>query len=84
MNRIVITEKLVTDILQSLNGNKAFGSDEFPPRILKKCALVLAPPLTTLFVKSLESGSLPKDWKMATVIVIFKKGEKLILEIIGQ
>ena len=35
-----------------------------------------APPLTTLFVRSLESGSLPKDWKKATAIAILKKREK--------
>ena len=62
--------------LKSLNVNKAFGPDEIPPRILKECVYELSKPLTVLFKKSVESGSLPKDWKKATVVAIFKKGEK--------
>ena len=36
----------------------------------------MATPLSILFNKSLESGSIPEDWKSADVIVIFKKGTK--------
>ena len=64
-------EKLLTD----LNPNKATGPDNIPGRILKMGAHEVAPALVTIFRKSLESGSLPDDWRRANVSPICKKGE---------
>ena len=36
----------------------------------------MATPLSIVFNKSLESGSIPEDWQSADVIAIFKKGTK--------
>ena len=36
--------------------------------------------LTKLFIKSLQSGCIPGDWKIATVFPIFKKGSKKMAE----
>ena len=33
-------------------------------------------PLTTIFNKSLEEGTIPLEWKIAEVSAIFKKGNK--------
>ena len=43
---------------------------------LKRCIHSLATPLRILFTESLSSGRVPKDWKMANVTAIFKKGTK--------
>jgi len=40
------------------------------------CAEAVALPLTILYQKSLEEGTLAKDWKLAVVVPIFKKGNK--------
>ena len=53
------------------------GPDEVHPRILKEAATVLAPSLHTLFRLSLATGSLPATWNEATVIPIYKSGDRL-------
>lgn len=63
-------------LLRNLDPNKACGADAFPTRILKECALVLAPSVCKLFNKSFSSGKLPQQWKEALVIPIHKKGDK--------
>ena len=47
------------------------------PRILKELAVELAGPLAVLFNKSFEQGRLPKEWKLAEIKPIFKKGNKM-------
>lgn len=43
-------------------------------------ANALAQPLTTLFQYSLDKGIVPKDWKLAPVCPIYKKGERYLAE----
>ena len=66
----------VKKLLSNLNINKATGPDGISPRILSMAAEELAQPITLLFRKSLQSGKLPSEWKMAYVSPIFKKGNK--------
>ena len=73
---IVITSAAVHDKLKGLNPNKAQGPDQIPPKILKELCVELSSPLSILFNLSIEKGQLPKDWKKADVIAIFKKGSK--------
>ena len=51
-----------------------------PPRLLKETAHQIAPSLCSLFNRSLNSGSLPEDWKLANIIPVFKKGDKTHVE----
>ena len=60
-----VTPKAIQDMLSKLNPNKAQGPDQVPPRVLKELSKQLATPLSILFNKSLESGSIPEDWKSA-------------------
>jgi len=43
------------------------------PAVLRNCAVITSTPLTMTYEKSLQEGKLPDDWKVATVIPIFKK-----------
>jgi len=45
--------------LNELNPNKAAGTDNWPPKVLKEMADQLCIPLSTLFSKCLNSSTLP-------------------------
>ena len=51
----------VLKLLQKLNPNKAAGPDNIRPKILKELAPEIAPILTIIFRKSLETGEVPPD-----------------------
>jgi hypothetical protein len=57
----------VLKLLQKLNRNKAVGPDNIRPKILKELAPEIAPILTIIFRKSLETGEVPPDWRLANV-----------------
>ena len=59
-----------------MNANKAAGPDGLQSKLLKMCAKGISIPLTKIFNKSFETGTIPKKWKLANVVPIFKKGDK--------
>ena len=76
MPDIIITEDGVAKLLRKINPNKACGPDSIPARILKELAEEISPLLTTIFQKSLDSGTVPDDWRSANVSAIFKKVDR--------
>jgi hypothetical protein len=76
INRLDITIAGVQKLLANLNTNKASGSDGLPDRIMKTCAVELAPAITDIYKRSLTTGTLPSDRRNANVSPIFKKGNK--------
>ena len=76
LNEILVTEQCVLNNLNKLKTNKSMGPDGIPASLLKNKASSIAKPLTMIFNKSLTEGKLPKIWKLANVIPIFKKGDK--------
>ena len=73
LSSIDITPGEVLRTLNSLDANKACGSDRLPTKILKMTALLIYEPLTQLFNKSLTTGIYPTSWKKAKVRPIFKR-----------
>jgi hypothetical protein len=73
---LTIQEEGVAKLLRNLNASKASGPDEIPSKVLKNCASILAAPLTCIFNRSLETGTLPSDWLTANVSCIYKKGDR--------
>ena len=70
---------LVDDVKKSIGDLKeqsAAGWDGIHPKVLKECVDSLAFPLWIIFMKSFETGYLPRDWKDGVVTPIFKKGSK--------
>ncbi|KAJ8045354.1 hypothetical protein HOLleu_08350 [Holothuria leucospilota] len=78
MPKICIDQKGVENLLLNLNPNKAAGPDAIPAKILRECASSLAPVLTKIFQKSLDSGCLPEAWLDANVTPLYKKGDRCI------
>ena len=76
LHDIDVDKDKVKKILLGLNPTKLCGPDECHPRMLKETADILSGPIHQLFTKSLQSGTLPKQWKEANITCIFKKGDK--------
>ena len=70
----------VRKFLKDVNPNKAAGPDGIHGKILKNCAVSLAYPLSVIFRVSYNSGMIPKDWKLANVVPVYKKGSKTSVE----
>jgi hypothetical protein len=51
----------IEKLLKNINLSKASGPDNIPNRILKECAKQLAPGLTSIYQKSIDTGTLPCD-----------------------
>ena len=52
------------------------GPDEIHPRVLREPAEVIAEPLSIICQRSLLTGEVPEDWRLASVTPIYKKGCK--------
>ena len=80
LSDITVSSDEVHQALISLQPNKASGPDNIGPRILKNCAASLTLPLRHLFLLSLNSKTIPGDWKEHTIIPVFKSGDKSSLK----
>jgi hypothetical protein len=78
---INITCAGVLKLLQKLNPNKAAGPDNIRPKISKELAAEIAPILTIIFRRSLETGEVPTDWRSTNVSLVYKKGDRYKAEI---
>ena len=58
----------VTDLLLNLYIAKSTGVDDVSARMLKATANSIAPSLTRLFNRSLLTGVMPDEWKLARVV----------------
>ena len=76
MPDIQISLEGVTKLLMQLNPSKAAGPDQVPPSTLKEIAQEIAPIVQIIFQRSLDTGTLPKQWLTANIAPVFKKGEK--------
>ena len=70
----------ISKLLAMINSNKAQGPDGIHGTILKNCASSLAHPLSCIFRMSYNCGYIPKEWKSANVVPVFKKGNKSKVE----
>uniref|UniRef100_A0A803KBH9 Reverse transcriptase domain-containing protein n=1 Tax=Xenopus tropicalis TaxID=8364 RepID=A0A803KBH9_XENTR len=69
-----LAQDMVLKGLHTINVNKAPGPDGIHPRVLRELGAELQWPLFLIFSDSFSSGMVPRDWKKANVIPIFKKG----------
>ena len=74
MDPLTISYDSIRELLMDLDGSSAAGPDGVHSQVLKSCASALAYPLCIIFRRSLNTASLPNDWKHSTVVPIFKSG----------
>jgi len=64
------------ELLCNIEPNKANGPDNLPARFLKEVSSEIIPALILIFQASLDQGTLPEVWKQASVVPVFKKGNR--------
>ena len=69
-------EDTIIKVLDKIKVNKTPGPDRIAPRVLKEVKHQISKPLSIIFNKSLNLGKVPRDWKLANVTPIQKKGSK--------
>ena len=72
-----VTSDYVLHELQSLSTSKATGLDDMSAKFLKISAECICYPITKIFNLSISTGIYPKQFKIAKVIPVYKKGCKL-------
>ena len=76
LSNIKITKELILNKLKKIKINKSPGPDQIHPRVLNEISNEICTPLQIIFQVSLETKTLPDQWKHAQVAAIFKKGAK--------
>ena len=71
---IEILQENVNLLLKDLKISKSPGPDGLHPRFLKELCEQLCIPLTLIFQSSIQLNEIPKQWKLARVSAIHKKG----------
>ena len=74
----------VFDAVTNLNPHKVSGIDNIPPTVLKNCAHALAQPIHYLFTTSINSGTIPSEWKIHKITSADKSGDKTSVTITVQ
>ena len=74
----MVSSEGVIKLPKGLNPSKALGPDELHPRVLKELANELGPAFAHLFQQSLDTGEIPKEWLLANISPLFKKGDRAL------
>ena len=72
-----VTEKEVTEMVSRCKGKTSHGHDEISMKTVKIVIKQIVNPLTYIFNRSLITGIFPNDMKTATIIPVFKSGDRL-------
>ena len=73
--RVTTAEVLIK--LSALKPNKATGHDNIPSKFLRDTATAISPVIAHIINLSIKQGKVPKDFKIARVTPLHKKGSKL-------
>ncbi|KAF7239217.1 RNA-directed DNA polymerase from mobile element jockey [Varanus komodoensis] len=74
--QIRVTPLEVKGLLRALDITKVPGPDGLHLRVLRELAGVLSCPLASIFEASWRTGEVPEDWRVASVVPIFKMGSR--------
>ena len=71
----------IIKIVSSFNENKSTGADNIGPKLVKLVINEIVEPLRYIYNLSFSTGIVPSNLKISKVIPVYKKGEKIVLEI---
>jgi len=69
-----VNSELTQKLLQHLNVQKSSGPDGISSRFLKEVASEVAEPLSKLCNTSLQTSSIPSEWKQCNITAVRKAG----------
>ena len=75
---INITLNGIVKLLNNHSPYKAAGPDNITPRVLKELASNIGHILLLVYRKSLQTSTVPDDWRTANVTPVYKKGPKFL------
>ncbi|KAJ7407007.1 hypothetical protein BTVI_64256 [Pitangus sulphuratus] len=76
-NRLPVIQKdIFSDLLCHTNTQKSMGPYGFHSRVVRKLVEELAKPLSIIYHQSWLTRKVPVDWRLASVMLIHKKGQK--------
>ena len=73
---VEVHRERVMELMENLEVNKAPGPDGVSNWILKECRHQLVDRIQELLTSSLEQGRVPKEWKQANIVPIYKGGSR--------
>ena len=71
-----VSKEGVTKITERSEPHKNLGPVELHPRVLKELATELGPVFAHLFQQTIDKGEIPKEWSLANICPLFKKGDR--------
>ena len=75
-----VSENFVNTELSKINPNKSYGIDGIQARFIKDSASEIKLPITYIINLSIDSNTVPTDFKYAKVTPLYKKGNKSQVE----
>ena len=76
IHNVQFTPSAVAKKIKSLKVSPSSGPDGISSSFLRDNVSSMAVPLSIIYTKSMETGTVPSDWRKANVTPIFKKGSK--------
>lgn len=74
MPRIFVTSEGIANLIDNLKFSSSPGPDNIPAKILKSTKIISSLILQFIFNQSLDTGFIPKDWKISKVTPVPKSG----------
>src|SRR6218665_3866993 len=74
--QIIFTKENVVEQLKRLNTDKSTGIDELHLKFLHEVREEIGEALALIFNKSMQTGDVPREWRDALIVPLFKKGNR--------
>ena len=76
LTKVMFTRENVVEQLKKLKTDKSPGIDELHPKFLHEVREEIGESLAQIFNKSMRTGDVPREWRDALIVPLFKKGSR--------